>query len=80
MKIIKEQTISRIKITVFQWNNKFLIKYEIPNLEQTYKIAESEVDNPELIFKMCTSPEILEKISINFKSMITTLEFMNFNF
>lgn len=43
MKILKETTLEGIRISVFSWNNKFLLKYEQGMIEQTFKISEMDI-------------------------------------
>ncbi|MDZ7648033.1 MAG: hypothetical protein U5K54_13125 [Cytophagales bacterium] len=40
MRVIKEIPYANFKITIFQWNGKYLIKIESGLLEQTFKINE----------------------------------------
>jgi hypothetical protein len=40
MRIIKEIPHPSMKISVFHMNQKYIVKFEIPNLEQTYKFSE----------------------------------------
>lgn len=47
MRVVKESTIHDIRITVFSWNNKYLVKYEQGFIEQTYKINELDMENEE---------------------------------
>lgn len=43
MRVVKELSIDTIRITVFSWNNKYLIKYEQGMVEQTYKVSEMDI-------------------------------------
>lgn len=43
MRIVKEINHSSCKITIFNWNGKYLIKLEQGDLEQTYKVSEMDV-------------------------------------
>ncbi|MCI0750649.1 MAG: hypothetical protein L0Y35_02320 [Flammeovirgaceae bacterium] len=45
MRVVKEVTHPRIKITIYQWNNRYLLKLEQPHLEQTFKIDQFEITN-----------------------------------
>lgn len=69
MKVIKELEKSGIKITVFQWNNKYLIKFETKEFEQTYKIPQTEIfDEKELVEKVL-SDDTLNLVFQQFKAM-----------
>ena len=32
-----------MKITIYQWNNKFILKFERGHLEQTFKVSEFDI-------------------------------------
>lgn len=44
MRVIEEIAHPACKITIFQWNGKYLIKFETAQLEQTFKISEHDVN------------------------------------
>lgn len=49
MRVVREITGKPCKITVFSWNEKYLIKLELGPFEQTYKVSmmdylEEEID------------------------------------
>jgi len=48
MRIVKEITGRPCKITVFSWNEKYLIKLESGPFEQTFKVSEMDVIEEEL--------------------------------
>ncbi|WP_194974380.1 hypothetical protein [Aquiflexum lacus] len=49
MRVLKEFTKEQVRISVFSWNNKYLIKYELGPMEQTFKIPETDIlDESEL--------------------------------
>ncbi|AWW31913.1 hypothetical protein DN752_18200 [Echinicola strongylocentroti] len=43
MRVIKEFTKKDIRVSIFSWNNKYLIKYEQGMIEQTYKVNETDI-------------------------------------
>jgi hypothetical protein len=43
MRVVKEIPHPELKITIFNWNNRYLIKFEAGFLEQTYKIQEFDL-------------------------------------
>lgn len=47
MRVIKEFSESGIRISLFSWNNKFLLKFEQGMVEQTFKVSEMEVSSEE---------------------------------
>jgi hypothetical protein len=42
MRVVAEIPHEVMKITVFKWNEKYLIKFEVGTFEQTYKIGQLE--------------------------------------
>ena len=48
MRVVKEVPHPKVKITVFSWNQKYLIKLELGPLEQTFKVSEFDVLEQEL--------------------------------
>ncbi len=46
MRIIKEINHELFRITFFHWNGKYLIKLEQGDLEQTFKVDEFDILNP----------------------------------
>jgi len=60
MRIVKEISHPRFKITVFSWNNKYIIKIEDAHLEQIYKIDEGQVSGLHEIEQMMNTPFLLK--------------------
>lgn len=48
MRVVREVEHAKCKITIFSWNLKYLIKLEKGPYEQTFKISELDVSEPEL--------------------------------
>ncbi|MBK0383690.1 hypothetical protein I5M32_12040 [Pedobacter sp. SD-b] len=45
MRIVAELPHPECKITIFSMNNKYIVKFEQGNLEQTFKLAEIDILN-----------------------------------
>ncbi|ERM84557.1 hypothetical protein P872_24370 [Rhodonellum psychrophilum GCM71 = DSM 17998] len=43
MRVIKEFSKAETRISVFSWNNKYIVKYEQGALEQTFKVSEMDI-------------------------------------
>lgn len=43
MRVVKELIREEIRISIFSWNNKYIIKYELGPIEQTFKLSEMDV-------------------------------------
>lgn len=48
MRVVKEFTKNEIRISIFSWNNKYLLKFEQGMIEQTFKIKEMEISEEDL--------------------------------
>jgi hypothetical protein len=63
MRIVGEIPHPSCKITIFAWNNRYLIKLEAGMLEQTYKINQFDVTSEADLQKIVDEPFIREAIS-----------------
>lgn len=43
MRVVKEMVREEIRVSIFSWNNKYIIKYELGPMEQTFKLSEMDV-------------------------------------
>ena len=69
MRIIAELPHPEFKISILNMNNKFIVKIEQGNLEQTYKIAESDLlDGVNSVFELLDE-EFLKTVAARFIEM-----------
>ncbi len=68
MRYIKDIPHQHFKISIYQWNNKYIIKVESGMYEQTYKIDEYEVASVAEIEK-CMDKSFLESAAMKFREM-----------
>lgn len=68
MRVIGEIPHPACKITLFHWNNRYLIKFEQGLLEQTYKVQEYDVAGEPEIRKM-VSGDFIEVVLRQFEVM-----------
>lgn len=54
MRLLKEVPHSRYKIQIHQYNGKYIVKIELGQFEQTYKIGETDVSGLEEVENMIT--------------------------
>lgn len=71
MRIIAELPHPDFKITIFQWNNRYLIKIEQGYLEQTYKIDQFELAESDI--KKVLDQAFLTQVSQRFAEMHKSL-------
>lgn len=72
MRTVKEINHPACKITIFNWNGKYLIKLEQGDLEQTFKIDELDVLSPDDLDEVLNETFIADALQ-RFKSMSIAL-------
>lgn len=68
MRVVGEVDHSDMKITIFHWNNKYLVKFEQGYFEQTYKVSEMDIFDEKELQSMLNS-EFLNKVLQRFEEM-----------
>lgn len=69
MRIVFEIPGDHVKTTVFHWNQKYLIKFEMAMYEQTYKVSEFDVTGDEDIRKLIEDETFKAEYMDRFKQM-----------
>ena len=68
MRLVREISHPDCKITIFSWNNRYLIKLEQGLLEQTYKISEFDLTSDEDLLSVIDA-EFLHQATLRFQDM-----------
>ena len=68
MRVVREISDPDCKITIFSWNNRYLIKLEQGILEQTYKIPEQDLLGEEDLMSLLDA-EFLHQVARHFQDM-----------
>jgi len=68
MRVVKEVPHAQFKITIFSWNEKYIIKIEIGQFEQVYKIKHLDVTGLDDVIERIDK-EFLEEAMQRFMSM-----------
>ena len=68
MRLLKDIPHDRYKIQVFNYNGKYIVKIELGQFEQTFKIGETDVYGLEDVERML-SPELLSNALKRFVEM-----------
>ncbi|MDC3252915.1 hypothetical protein OAU25_01550 [Crocinitomicaceae bacterium] len=55
MRLIKEVPHPRYKIQIHQYNGKYIVKIELGQFEQSFKISETDVSGPKEVENMITN-------------------------
>lgn len=69
MRVISETPQGDFKVTIYAWNNKYLIKYERGMFEQTYKISEFDLTGDADITAIANDPEFVKQVMDKFNNM-----------
>ena len=43
MRVVKELIQEEVRVSIFSWNNKYILKFELGPMEQTFKLSEMDV-------------------------------------
>ena len=73
MRVIKETMVDGIRVSVFDWNNKYLIKFEEGMVEQTFKVNATDITS-ESDLEIFVEGEFLNKIKERFHEMHKSLQ------
>ncbi|MFC0261671.1 hypothetical protein [Fontibacter flavus] len=68
MRVVKEFVKEDIRISIFSWNNKYLIKFEYGPMEQTFKIPEMDILDENDLDGFCNG-EFFQSVIFRFKEM-----------
>lgn len=72
MRIVKELSHRDCKITLFAWNNRYIIKVEQGLLEQTFKIDQFDVASEDEVIRMLDDAFIAQTVQ-RFSDMYRSL-------
>ena len=72
MRVVKEVTLGEIRVSIFSWNSKYIFKYELGPMEQTFKVSETDIlEESEL--EGFLEGEFLEEVKLRFEEMGASL-------
>jgi hypothetical protein len=72
MRVVGEIAHPEVKITIFHWNNRYLIKLESGPFEQTFKVEEYDLSSEEDVKKI-VSEEFIQQSILRFQEMSQSL-------
>jgi hypothetical protein len=72
MRIVREIAHPQCKITIYAWNNRYLIKLEEGGLEQTYKINQSDILSEDDLLRILDA-EFIQQSLTRFAEMARSL-------
>lgn len=72
MRVVKEVTLGEIRVSIFSWNSKYIFKYELGPMEQTFKVSETDIlEESEL--EGFLEGDFLEEVNQRFQEMGASL-------
>lgn len=72
MRVLREFTVEGCKVTLFQWNNRYLIKIEAGPLEQTFKVDQFDFADEGEVISLLDETFVKEALA-RFSDMATSL-------
>ena len=69
MHFIKEIPHPNMRISLFEWNSKYILKFETPQLEQSYKFSVLDVGGQKEIEELATSSSFQTFVINTFQQM-----------
>lgn len=69
MHFIKEITHPQMRISLFEWNSKYIVKFETPLVEQSYKYSVLDFSSQKEIEELVSSSSFQEFVLQTFKNM-----------
>ncbi len=69
MHFIKEIPHDNLRISLFEWNSKYILKFETPHLEQSYKFSVLDFANQKEIEELATSSSFNHFVIETFQKM-----------
>lgn len=73
MRVVGEIPHPEVKITIFHWNNRYLIKLEAGPFEQTFKVEEFDLTSEEEVKEIVNEAFIQQSIA-RFNDMAKSLQ------
>ena len=73
MRVVKESIRPECKVTIFQWNGKYLIKLEKGLIEQTFKVPELDITSEEDLDAILNE-DFMKKAETRFQEMMKALQ------
>jgi hypothetical protein len=69
MKVLAQIPHPEYSVTLYAWNQKYILKFEQDNLEQTYKIGFLDVSGEEDVKQVLQNQDFMQKVALRFEAM-----------
>lgn len=69
MRVLHQFQHQDLQVTLFTWNQKYILKFEKDNLEQTYKVAEWDTAGEAEVLEWVKDTDFVLSVQNRFKDM-----------
>jgi hypothetical protein len=69
MRVVAQIPHEILGITLFMWNQKYILKFELDNLEQTYKIHELDTTSEAEVRAIAENEVFIKQVMQRFEAM-----------
>jgi hypothetical protein len=69
MRVVKTLPLPTMQVTLFSWNEKYILKFETQLFEQTYKVKSLDITSEADVVALVEDPAFLAKVEARFLSM-----------
>ena len=69
MKFLKKIPHIGVSISLYEWNQKYIVKFELDGLEQTYKVSQFDIETKEEVDVAVLKDAFIEQVLHRFKDM-----------
>lgn len=73
MRVVAEYNQAEIKITIYSWNGKYIMKFERGMYEQTYKVSEMDVFGDDYVTTLINDETFMTEVRNKFQEMHKSL-------
>ncbi|MDI1321404.1 MAG: hypothetical protein PSV36_01570 [Algoriphagus sp.] len=68
MRVVNEFVREEIRVSIFSWNNKYIVKFELGPMEQTFKLNETDILEEQDLENFFAG-DFFEKVKVRFEEM-----------
>lgn len=73
MHFVKELECEQLRVLLYEWNSKYIVKYETSTMEQTIKFSILDFTSQKEIEELATSSSIINQVILNFQNLTQKL-------
>jgi len=69
MHFVKELSCEQLRVLLYEWNSKYIVKYETSTMEQTIKFSVLDFTSQKEIEELAISSSIVNQVILNFQML-----------